>query len=128
MMKEFQVNGRTYRYARMNAFEGHKLVLLLLKKAGPIISKISLDQDVGAMAAAFASIDGDPLVDIALPAFATSELSVDGRPLKTVNDIDANFELDDIGDLYEVAVRLIHGQVGPAFTKALTRFGAVTGK
>ena len=38
--------------------------------------------------------------------------------------MNALFTAEDIADLYELAVVSIKEQVGPAFTKALSRFGA----
>jgi hypothetical protein len=123
-MNEFIVNGRTYRYVNMNAFEAHKLILALVKKLGPAIKTVSMDADVSALIGAFASIEGDVLEDVALPVFAKCSLSVDGSPLQNRGQIDAAFTPEDVMDLYEVAFTLIKAQVGPAFTKALTRFGA----
>lgn len=125
-MNEFTVNGRTYRYTNLNAFEAHKLILALVKKLGPAIKSVSMDADVSSLIGAFASVEGDVLEDVALPVFAQCSLSVDGRPLTNRGQIDATYTAEDVMDLYEVAFTLIKAQVGPAFTKALTRFGALS--
>lgn len=125
-MNEFTVNGRTYRYTNLNAFEAHKLILALVKKLGPAIKSVSMDADVSSLIGAFASVEGDVLEDVALPVFAQCSLSVDGRPLTNRGQIDAAYTAEDVMDLYEVAFTLIKAQVGPAFTKALTRFGALS--
>lgn len=123
MQIESVINGRTYRYMKLNAFDAHKLVLQLAKTLGPALGGVSMDADVTAMIGKLADV-GDPVQDIALPMWQKATMTCDGKPLRSEADVNALFTADDIGDLYELAVVSIKEQVGPAFTKALTRFGA----
>lgn len=123
MQIETTINGRTYRYMRLNAFDAHKLVLQLVKTIGPALGSVSMESDVAALVGKLAEI-GDPVQDIALPMWQKAAMTCDGKPLRSEADVNALFTAEDIGDLYELAVVSIKEQVGPAFTKALTRFGA----
>lgn len=123
MQIETTINGRVYRYMRLNAFDAHKLVLQLVKTIGPALGSVSMDADISALIGKLADI-GDPVQDIALPMWQKAAMSCDGKPLRTEADVNALFTAEDIGDLYELAVVSIKEQVGPAFTKALGRFGA----
>lgn len=123
MQIETIINGRTYRYMRLNAFDAHKLVLQLVKIVGPALGSMSMESDVTALVGKLAEI-GDPVQDIALPMWQKAAMTCDGKPLRSEADVNALFTAEDIGDLYELAVVSIKEQVGPAFTKALTRFGA----
>lgn len=123
MQIETTINGRTYRYMRLNAFDAHKLVLQLVKTIGPALGSVSMESDVTALVGKLAEI-GDPVQDIALPMWQKAAMTCDGKPLRSEADVNALFTAEDIGDLYELAVVSIKEQVGPAFTKALTRFGA----
>ena len=123
MQIESTINGRTYRYMRLNAFDAHKLVLQLAKTLGPAIGGLSMESDVSALIGKLAEV-GDPVQEIALPMWAKAAMTCDGKPLRTEADVNALFTADDIADVYELAVVSIKEQVGPAFTKALTRFGA----
>ena len=123
MQIETTINGRTYRYMRLNAFDAHKLVLQLVKTIGPALGSVSMESDVTTLVGKLAEI-GDPVQDIALPMWQKAAMTCDGKPLRTEADVSALFMAEDIGDLYELAVVSIKEQVGPAFTKALTRFGA----
>lgn len=123
MQIESTINGRVYRYMRLNAFDAHKLVLQLVKTIGPALGSVSMDADVATLVGKLAEI-GDPVQDIALPMWQKAAMTCDGKPLRTEADVNALFTAEDIGDLYELAVISIKEQVGPAFTKALTRFGA----
>lgn len=123
MQIETTINGRTYRYMRINAFDAHKLVLQLVKTIGPALGSMSMESDVTALAGKLAEI-GDPVQDIALPMWQKAAMTCDGKPLRSEADVNAMFTAEDIADLYELAVVSIKEQVGPAFTKALTRFGA----
>lgn len=123
MQIETTINGRTYRYMRLNAFDAHKLVLQLVKTIGPALGSVSMEADVTALVGKLAEI-GDPVQDIALPMWQKAAMTCDGKPLRTEADVNALFTAEDIADLYELAVVSIKEQVGPAFTKALTRFGA----
>lgn len=123
MQIETTINGRTYRYMRLNAFDAHKLVLQLVKTIGPALGSVSMEADVTALVGKLAEI-GDPVQDIALPMWQKAAMTCDGKPLRTEADVNALFTAEDIGDLYELAVVSIKEQVGPAFTKALGRFGA----
>lgn len=123
MQIETTINGRTYRYMRLNAFDAHKLVLQLVKTIGPALGSVSMDSDVTALIGKLAEI-GDPVQDIALPMWQKAAMTCDGKPLCSEADVNALFTAEDIGDLYELAVISIKKQVGPAFKKALTRFGA----
>ena len=123
MQLENTINGRTYRYMRLNAFDAHKLVLQLVKTIGPALGSVSMDADVTALVGKLAEI-GDPVQDIALPMWQKAAMTCDGKPLRSEADVNALFTAEDIGDLYELAVVSIKEQVGPAFEKALGRFGA----
>lgn len=123
MQIETTINGRTYRYMRLNAFDAHKLVLQLVKTIGPALGSVSMESDVTALIGKLAEI-GDPVQDIALPMWQKAAMTCDGKPLRSEADVNALFKAEDIGDLYELAVISIREQVGPAFEKALTRFGA----
>lgn len=123
MQIETTINGRTYRYMRLNAFDAHKLVLQLVKTIGPALGSVSMDSDVTALIGKLAEI-GDPVQDIALPMWQKAAMTCDSKPLRSEADVNALFTAEDIGDLYELAVISIKEQVGPAFEKALTRFGA----
>lgn len=123
MQIETTINGRTYRYMRLNAFDAHKLVLQLVKTIGPALGSVSMEADVTALIGKLAEI-GDPVQDIALPMWQKAAMTCDGKPLRSEADVNALFTAEDIGDLYELAVVSIKEQVGPAFTKALGRFGA----
>lgn len=123
MQIESIINGHTYRYMRLNAFDAHKLVLQLVKTIGPALGTVSMDADVADLAGKLAEI-GDPVQDIALPMWQKAAMTCDGKPLRSEADVNALFTAEDIADLYELAVVSIKEQVGPAFTKALTRFGA----
>lgn len=123
MQIETTINGRTYRYMRLNAFDAHKLALQLVKTIGPALGSVSMESDVTALVGKLAEI-GDPVQDIALPMWQKAAMTCDGKPLRSEADVNALFTAEDIGDLYELAVLSIKEQVGPAFTKALTRFGA----
>ena len=123
MQIESIINGRTYRYMRLNAFDAHRLVLQLVKTLGPALGAVSMEADVAALVGKLAEI-GDPVQDIALPMWQKAAMTCDGKPLRSEADVNALFTAEDIGDLYELAVISIKEQVGPAFTKALTRFGA----
>ena len=123
MQIESTINGRTYRYMRLNAFDAHKLVLQLVKTIGPALGSVSMESDVAALVGKLAEI-GDPVQDIALPMWQKAAMTCDGKPLRSEADVNALFTAEDIGDLYELAVISIKEQVGPAFEKALTRFGA----
>ena len=123
MQIETIINGRTYRYMRLNAFDAHKLVLQLVKTIGPALGFVSMESDVTALVGKLAEI-GDPVQDIAIPMWQKAAMTCDGKPLRTEADVNALFTAEDIGDLYELAVVSIKEQVGPTFTKALTRFGA----
>lgn len=123
MQIETTINGRVYRYMRLNAFDAHKLVLQLVKTIGPALGSVSMDSDVTALVGKLAEI-GDPVQDIALPMWQKAAMTCDGKPLRSEADVNALFTAEDIGDLYELAVISIKEQVGPAFKKALTRFGA----
>lgn len=123
MQIETTINGRVYRYMRLNAFDAHKLVLQLVKTIGPALGSVSMDSDVTALVGKLAEI-GDPVQDIALPMWQKAAMTCDGKPLRTEADVNALFTAEDIGDLYELAVVSIKEQVGPAFTRALGRFGA----
>lgn len=123
MQIETTINGRTYRYMRLNAFDAHKLVLQLVKTIGPALGSVSMESDVTALIGKLAEI-GDPVQDIALPMWQKAAMTCDGKPLRSEADVNALFTAEDIGDLYELAVVSVREQVGPAFTKALTRFGA----
>lgn len=123
MQIESIINGRTYRYMRLNAFDAHKLVLQLVKTLGPALGSVSMEADVTAMIGKLAEI-GDPVQDIAIPMWQKAAMTCDGKPLRSEADVNALFTAEDIADLYELAVVSIKEQVGPAFTKALTRFGA----
>lgn len=125
MQIESIISGRTYRYMRLNAFDAHKLVLQLAKTLGPALGTVSMDADVGALIGKLADV-GDPVQDIALPMWQKASMTCDGKPLRTEADVNALFTAESIGDLYELAVISIKEQVGPAFEKALTRFGART--
>ena len=104
MQIESTITGRTYRYTRLNAFDAHKLVLQLVKTIGPALGSVSMESDVTALVGKVAEIGG--------------------KPLRSEADVNALFTAEDISDLYELAVVSIKEQVGPAFTKALSRFGA----
>lgn len=123
MQIETTINGRTYRYMRLNAFDAHKLVLQLVKTIGPALGSVSMESDVAALVGKLAEI-GDPVQDIALPMWQKAAMTCDGKPLRSEADVNALFTAEDIGDLYELAVLSIKEQVGPAFMKALSRFGA----
>lgn len=123
MQIETTINGRTYRYMRLNAFDAHKLVLQLAKTIGPALGSVSMESDVTALIGKLAEI-GDPVQDIALPMWQKAAMTCDGKPLRSEADVNALFTAEDIGDLYELAVISVKEQVGPAFTKALGRFGA----
>lgn len=123
MQIESTINGRVYRYMKLNAFDAHKLVLQLVKTLGPALSGVGMDSDVTTLVGKLAEV-GDPVQDIALPMWQKATMTCDGKPLRSEADVNALFTADDIGDLYELAVVSIREQVGPAFTKALTRFGA----
>jgi len=123
MQIETTINGRTYRYMRLNAFDAHKLVLQLVKTIGPALGSVSMESDVTALIGKLAEI-GDPVQDTALPMWQKAAMTCDGKPLRSEADVNALFTAEDIGDLYELAVISIKEQVGPAFEKALTRFGA----
>lgn len=123
MQIETTINGRVYRYMRLNAFDAHKLVLQLVKTIGPALGSVSMDSDVTALVGKLAEI-GDPVQDIALPMWQKAAMTCEGRPLRSEADVNALFTAEDIGDLYELAVVSIREQVGPAFMKALGRFGA----
>lgn len=123
MQIETTINGRTYRYMRLNAFDAHKLVLQLVKTIGPALGSVSMESDVTALIGKLAEI-GDPVQDIALPMWQKAAMTCDGKPLRSEADVNALFTAEDIGDLYELAVVSVREQVGPAFEKALTRFGA----
>lgn len=123
MQIESIINGRTYRYMRLNAFDAHRLVLQLVKTLGPALGAVSMEADVAALVGKLAEI-GDPVQDIALPMWQKAAMTCDGKPLRSETDVNALFTAEDIADLYELAVVSIKEQVGPAFTKALTRFGA----
>lgn len=123
MQIETTINGRTYRYMRLNAFDAHKLVLQLVKTIGPALDSVSMESDATALIGKLAEI-GDPVQDIALPMWQKAAMACDGKPLRSEADVNALFTAEDIGDLYELAVVSIKEQVGPAFTKALSRFGA----
>ena len=123
MQIETTINGRVYRYMRLNAFDAHKLVLQLAKTLGPALGSVSMDADVGVLIGKLAEI-GDPVQDIALPMWQKAAMTCEGKPLRSEADVNALFTAEDIGDLYELAVISIREQVGPAFTKALGRFGA----
>jgi len=123
MQIESIINGRTYRYMRLNAFDAHRLVLQLVKTLGPALGAVSMEADVAALVGKLAEI-GDPVQDIALPMWQKAAMTCDGKPLRSEADVNALFTAEDIADLYELAVVSIKEQVGPAFTKALTRFGA----
>lgn len=123
MQIETTINGRTYRYMRLNAFDAHKLVLQLVKTIGSALGSVSMESDATALIGKLAEI-GDPVQDIALPMWQKAAMTCDGKPLRSEADVNALFTAEDIGDLYELAVISIKEQVGPAFTKALTRFGA----
>nr|DAO91461.1 MAG TPA: tail assembly chaperone protein [Caudoviricetes sp.] len=123
MQIESIINGRTYRYMQLNAFDAHKLVLQLVKTLGPALGSVSMDADVTSLIGKLAEI-GDPVQDIALPMWQKAAMTCDGKPLRSEADVNALFTAESIGDLYELAVISIKEQVGPAFTRALTRFGA----
>lgn len=123
MQIETTINGRTYRYMRLNAFDAHKLVLQLVKTIGPALGSVSMESDVTALIGKLAEI-GDPVQGIALPMWQKAAMTCEGKPLRSEADVNALFTAEDIGDLYELAVVSIREQVGPAFEKALTRFGA----
>lgn len=123
MQIETTINGRTYRYMRLNAFDAHKLALQLVRTIGPALGSVSMESDVTALVGKLTEI-GDPVQDIALPMWQKAAMTCDGKPLRSEADVNALFTAEDIGDLYELAVISIKEQVGPAFTKALTRFGA----
>lgn len=123
MQIESIINGRTYRYMRLNAFDAHRLVLQLVKTLGPALGAVSMEADVAALVGKLAEI-GDPVQDIALPMWQKAAMTCDGKPLRSEADVNALFKAEDIADLYELAVVSIKEQVGPAFTKALGRFGA----
>lgn len=123
MQIETTINGRVYRYMRLNAFDAHKLVLQLVKTIGPALGSVSMDSDVTALVGKLAEI-GDPVQDIALPMWQKAAMTCEGKPLRSEADVNALFTAEDIGDLYELAVVSIREQVGPAFMKALGRFGA----
>ena len=123
MQIETTINGRTYRYMRLNAFDAHKLVLQLVKTIGPALGSVSMESDVTALVGKLAEI-GDPVQDIARPMWQKAAMTCDGKPLRSEADVNALFTAEDIGDLYELTVVSIKEQVGPAFTKALSRFGA----
>lgn len=123
MQIESTINGRVYRYMRLNAFDAHKLVLQLVKTIGTALGSVSMDADVATLVGKLAEI-GDPVQDIALPMWQKAAMTCDGKPLRTEADVNALFTAEDIADLYELAVVSIKEQVGPAFTKALGRFGA----
>lgn len=123
MQIETTINGRVYRYMRLNAFDAHKLVLQLVKTIGPALGSVSMDSDVTALVGKLAEI-GDPVQDIAIPVWQKAAMTCDGKPLRSEADVNALFTAEDIGDLYELAVVSIREQVGPAFMKALGRFGA----
>lgn len=123
MQIESIINGRTYRYMRLNAFDAHRLVLQLVKTLGPALGAVSMEADVAALVGKLAEI-GDPVQDIALPMWQKAAMTCDGKPLRSEADVNALFTAEDIADLYELAAVSIKEQVGPAFTKALTRFGA----
>lgn len=123
MQIETTINGHTYRYMRLNAFDAHKLALQLVKTIGQALGSVSTESDVTALIGKLAGI-GDPVQDIALPMWQKAAMTCDGKPLRSEADVNALFTAEDIGDLYELAVISIKEQVGPAFEKALTRFGA----
>lgn len=123
MQIETTINGRVYRYTRLNAFDAHKLVLQLVKTIGPALGSVSMESDVTALVGKLAEI-GDPVQDIALPMWQKATMTCDGKPLRSEVDVNVLFTAEDIADLYELAVVSIKEQVGPAFTKALGRFGA----
>ena len=123
MQIESTINGRTYRYMRLNAFDAHKPVLQLVKTIGPALGSVSMESDVTALVGKLAEI-GDPVQDIAIPMWQKAAMTCDGKPLRSEADVNALFTAEDISDLYELAVVSIKEQVGPAFTKALSRFGA----
>ena len=123
MQIETTINGRVYRYMRLNAFDAHKLVLQLVKTIGPALGSVSMDSDVTALVGKLAEI-GDPVQDIAMPMWQKAAMTCDGKPLRSEADVNALFTAEGIGDLYELAVVSIREQVGPAFMKALGRFGA----
>ena len=123
MQIESTINGRVYRYMRLNAFDAHKLVLQLVKTIGPALGSVSMDADVATLVGKLAEI-GDPVQDIALPMWQKAAMTCDGKPLRTEADVNALFTAEDIADRSALAVVSIKEQVGPAFTKALTRFGA----
>ena len=123
MQIETTINGRVYRYMRLNAFDAHKLVLQLVKTIGPALGSVSMESNVTALIGKLAEI-GDPVQDIALQMRQKAAMTCDGKPLRSEADVNALFTAEDIADLYELAVISIKEQVGPAFTKALCRFGA----
>lgn len=123
MQIESIINGRTYRYMRLNAFDTHRLVLQLVKTLGPALGSVSMEADVTALIGKLAEI-GDPVQDIALPMWQKAAMTCDGKPLRSEADVNALFTAEGIGDLYELAAVSVKEQVGPAFTNALTRFGA----
>lgn len=123
MQIETTINGRTYRYMRLNAFDAHKLVLQLVRTLGPSLGSVSMSSDVTALVGKLAEI-GDPVQDIAIPMWQKAAMTCDGKPMRSEADVNALFTAEDIGDLYELTVVSIKEQVGPAFTKALGRFGA----
>ena len=98
-------------------------MLQLVKTIGPALGSVSMDSDVTALVGKLAEI-GDPVQDIALPMWQKAAMTCEGKPLRSEADVNALFTAEDIGDLYELAVVSIKEQVGPAFTRALGRFGA----
>ena len=124
MLNEITIEGRTYRYANLNAFDAHKLILKLVHKLGPSLKDVNMEADVGSLLGVLGGIEGDPVEDVILPFFQQVDMSLDGKPIKTRHDIDAQFTAETIGDVYELGVRAIVQQVGPAFRRALARFGA----
>lgn len=124
-MIETNINGHEISFRRLNAFDTHKLVQQLIKTVGPVMSGVNGTDDVAKLLSKLAETD-DLIETIALPTFAKINLIVDGKPLKTQQDINTVFTADAILDLYEIAFRVLKEQVGDFFSKLLTKFGAAT--
>lgn len=120
---ELNVNGHEVSFRRLNAFDTHKLVQQLVKTLGPVMTNVKGTDDVSKLLANLADTE-DVIETIALPVFAKCNLVVDGKQVKTVQDINAVFTAETILDLYEITFAVIKEQVGDFFGKLMTRFGA----
>lgn len=119
---DLNVSGHEISFRRLNAFETHKLIQLLVKTAGAAMTDVKPNDNIATLFAALAAAD-DLIETIALPTFAKCNLIVDGKPLKTQHDINTVFTAETVPDLYEIAFEVIKVQVGDFFSKMATKFG-----